>query len=188
MSIQNIMRRIPSYATDLKQNLDTVFTSGFGGLSDNAVYLISLSACYTLKHEQLINNFRNEAKLYLDDQYFDIAKYIAAIMSQNNTFYFFSSQSESETIKTAKIDLAIEAMESINIDRAEFELALIGVSILNRCSNCANYYAKKIVKRGFSEDAVLAVAKIVSVLKATSQVLEMEHIRSYEFVARGENI
>lgn len=188
MSIENILRRIPNYASDLRKNLEIVFSSGFGGLSENALYLIALSACYTLKHEQLINNFRNEAKLYLDEQYFDIAKYIAAIMSQNNTFYFFSSQSNHNEIKIAKIDLAIEGMDNINIDRAEFELALIGVSILNRCSNCANYYAHKVMKRGFSEQAVLAVAKIVSVLKATSQVLEMEHIRNYEFVARGENI
>lgn len=188
MSIENILRRIPSYATDLKTNLKTVFSQGFGGLSDNSMFLIALSACYTLKHEQLTNNFRNEAKLYLDEQYFDIAKYIAAIMSQNNTFHFFSSQSNNNAIKISKIDLAIDGMDDINIDRAEFELALIGVSILNRCSNCANYYAQKVIKRGFSEENVLAVAKIVSVLKAISQVLEIENIRNYEFVARGENI
>lgn len=188
MGIEKIIRRIPNYALDLKKNLETVFTSGFGGLSDNSMFLVALSACYTLKHEQLINNFRNEAKLYLDEQYFDIAKYISVIMSQNNAFYFFSSQSNNTDIKVEKIGLALEGMDDINIDRAEFELALLGVSILNRCSNCANYYSQKIMKRGFSKETVLAVAKIVSVLKATSQVLEIENIRNYEFVARGENI
>jgi len=188
MSLDNILRRIPSYASDVSKNLQTVLAPNFAGLSTTSVYFIALSACYALKHEQLLNGFRNEAKMYLDEPYFDTAKLATVMIAQNANFSSFTSQSPDENISKSSIELSLDTLENLEVDRTEFEMAALGLAILNRCTNCANFYATKLQKRGITNESILGVTKIVSVLKATAEVLEITTLRTYEFSARGENL
>ena len=59
MSIQSIIRRIPDYAEDIKQNFADIFNEELEGLTEQQVYGVALAVSYSLKHEQLFNNIRD---------------------------------------------------------------------------------------------------------------------------------
>jgi alkyl hydroperoxide reductase subunit D len=188
MSIDVIADKIPSYADDIKLNLMEIFSDQVEGLTVQQVYGIALSCCYNLKHEQLLNNFRNEAKVILDDSQLVATKKAAAIMAMNNYYYSFSNAIKDEEIRNMPADLHMHVLTDHGVDKTDFEMYLIGVSILNHCDYCMNFHAERLLRRGVAKIAIKNIARIASVLKAVVEVLEIERLRNYEFIARESNL
>ena len=67
MTIANLIRKLPEYADDIKQNLDNIFIQDKNNLSKLQLYGVALSVAYLLKNEQLLNNVRMEAKMFLEE-------------------------------------------------------------------------------------------------------------------------
>ncbi len=188
MSIDVIADRIPSYADDIKLNLMEIFSDEVEGLTVQQVYGIALSCCYNLKHEQILNNFRNEAKVILDDSQLVATKKAAAIMAMNNTYYSFTGTISDDEIKKMSADLHMHVLTDHGIDKTDFEMYLIGVSILNHCDYCINFHAERLLRRGVAKVAIRNIARIASVLRAVVEVMEIERLRNYDFVARESNL
>jgi alkyl hydroperoxide reductase subunit D len=188
MSIDVIADRIPSYADDIKLNLMEIFSNEVEGLTVQQVYGIALSCCYKLKHEVLLNNFRNEAKVILDDAQLSATKKAAAIMAMNNTFYSFSNNMKDEEIKKMPPALHMHVLTDHGIDKTDFEMYLVGVSILNHCEYCVNFHTSRLLRHGVAKIAIRNIARIAAVLKAVVEVLEIERLRNYEFIARESNL
>jgi alkyl hydroperoxide reductase subunit D len=188
MSIDAIADKIPSYADDIKLNLMDIFSNEVEGLTVQQVYGIALSCSYNLKHEKLLNNFRNEAKIILDDSQREATKKAAAIMAMNNTYYMFSHMISNDEIRKMPADLHMHVLTDHGIDKTDFEMYLIGVSILNNCEYCVNFHAERLLRRGVSHIAIRNIARIASVLRAVVEVLEIERLRNYDFIARESNL
>lgn len=187
MSIQNIIRKIPNYAIDLKANFSELFSQEIEGLSKSQLLGVALAVAYTLKHEQLLNAIRNEAKVVLDDSHFDAAKSAVAIMGLNNTYYGFLEMISDEEISNMPIGLHMSVLRDPGIDKLDYEMYLLSVSIINNCKYCTIFHKNILIKKGVQKPAIRSIARIAAVLKGVAAVLETEGLRTYEFVLRGEN-
>jgi alkyl hydroperoxide reductase subunit D len=184
MLIQSIVRKIPPYAADIKANFEEILTKDVEGLTANHVYGISIAVCYALKNEQMLNVIRNEAKVFLEDQHFEAAKSAVAIMALNNTYFgFLAMLGETYTVG----DLSMEVLKNPGIDKLEFEMYLLAVSLVHNCQYCVRFHEGKLSKKGIDKVTIQNIGKIAAVLKSVAQVLEMENLRIYDFVLRGEN-
>lgn len=187
MSIQNIIRKIPNYASDIKANFHELFSQDIEGLSKSQILGIALVVAYALKHEQLLNAIRNEAKVVLDDNHFDAAKSAVAIMGLNNTYFGFLEMLADDEITNMPIGLHMSVLSQPGIDKIDYEMYLLAVSIINNCRYCVLFHHNKLIKKGVQKAAIRNIARIAAVLKGVVAVLETESLRTYEFVLRGEN-
>lgn len=188
MSINSLLKKIPPYAQDIKQNLSTLFVNPLQGLSQEQLCGIALATCYAIKHENLLNNIRAEAKIYLEDIHFEAAKAAAIIMSMNNVYYEFTQAIENTEIKEMSSGLQMDIINKSGIDQTDFEMYMLAVSILKGCGYCINVHANKLIKKGVEIAAIHNIGRIVAVLKAVGDVLSLESLRNYELPARSENI
>ena len=188
MSINSLLKRIPAYAQDIKLNLSAIFSNPLPGLTKEQLFGIALAACYSLKHEHLLNNIRAEAKVYLEDNHFEAAKSAAIIMAMNNVYYAFIQAVKNEEIKKLPSSLHMAAINNSSIDQTDYEMYMLGVSIINRCDYCINVHTNKLLKKGIEVNAIHNIGRIISVLKAVADVLHLESMRNYELAPRSENI
>lgn len=188
MSLKSILKRIPDYAQDIQNNLNDLFSKEVSGLTVSQVYGIALTVCYSIRHEQLLNNFRNEAKIYLEDSHFEATKTAAVVMTLNTTYHTFTQMLSDDEIRNMPMDLHIAMESSKVIDEVDYGMYLLGAATFRRCRYCINLHANELVKKGISKIAIRNIGRIVAVLAATAEVLYIESVRSYDFNPRGENI
>lgn len=189
MSIIRIIKKLPEYATDIKQNLLDIFESNSNPhLSQRQIYSISLTIGYSLKHEQLLNSIRTEAKMYLEDVDATACKIAAMMMAMNNTYYNFVHSISDDKLANMPPELQMYAIDNPGIDPIDFKILCLAVSILNSCKYCMDVHVKLLLKNGVSNESIREVGKIVAVLRATSDAFEIERMRSYDFLARDASI
>lgn len=189
MSLNSVYRRIPSYLPDLKKNFEDLFLNSKNKiLTQEQFNSVALAICYSLKNELMVNNFKYEAHMYLEESHITDIRAAVVMMARNNTFYKFAGNSKHEAIKHAMVELEEQALSHANIDNITLKMCLLAVSIINGCDACMQFYTTKLLDRSVSNDIILTIARHTAVLKAVSEVLEIEAVRSYEFVPRGENI
>lgn len=189
MALTSILRKLPAYAKDIKFELNQIFYHAkFKDLSDEQLYSTALAICYALKHEQLINAFRYEAKLYVDDSHIEVIKAAASIMAMYNVFYRTSKSSSDSVIAEAEMLLSDTTTQNPGIDKATYNMCQLAISSLNCCSFCVEFYTNKLIGKSIPHETILNIIRLVSVLKAVADVLEIEVIRNYDFIPRGESI
>ncbi len=189
MSLHSILRRIPAYVTDLRSNFEDLCLNFKGNnLTQEQFSSVALAICYCLKNELLINNFKYEARIYLEESNIVDIRASVVMMTRDNIFYRYTGVSTHKEIRQAEINLAEKALSHANIDKITLTMCLLAVSTLNNSQVDAQQFTNELLKRSVPVDTILTVIKIASVLKSVAEVLEIEAIRSYEFVPRGENI
>lgn len=187
--IASLVRKLPVYAVDIKTNLEKIFLKEVNDfLSQDELYSVALTVGYALGHEHVLNNIRADAKLFLEESNATACKVAAVMMSMNNTFYNFKEMSGDDEIKNAESGLMMNTINNVSIEMKIFEMCCLAVSILNKCEYCIKVHQKKLSKRGVTKEAFMEIARVVSVLSAAVSVVEIERLRSYDFIAREANI
>lgn len=183
MSRTSIINKLPIYAEDLKKNLTNLFENDQEALTPEQCYGVALTACYLLKHEKLLNAVRSEAKMYLETEHLEAAKIAVMTMGIYNTYHYFSNLVDHKEISDLPIDLSMNALHAHGINKIDFEMNLLAASILNKCDFCVKFHTDKLLGKGISAVALRNIARIVSVMKSTVDVLEQEKLRHYDFMA-----
>ena len=184
MSILGIIRKLPCYADDIKENLIAIFEKNQVALDQKQLCGVSLAIAYALKHEQLLNGIRAEAKLYLEDVDANACKIAATMMAMTNTYYKFTSMIDDLDYRKMESCFQVLSLSHTDVPKNEMDLYCLGVSILNGCEYCTIVHTKKVVNAGLTKEAVRDVARIAAVLQAAVNALEIERMRSYDFVVR----
>lgn len=188
MSFASLVDILPNYAHDLKINLTNVFLGEEpDGLTTEQLYGVALTAALAIGNEKIYNLVRQEAKMHLEPQHLKAAKYAAMMMSLYNTYHYFSHNQSNDTIRD--IDPAFDASSLMDhgIDKVDFEMNLLAASIIYKCGYCVDFHTKRIIDKGIDPKAVTDLAKVAAVLQASSHVLQMQNLRSYDFMASESN-
>lgn len=188
MTIASLIRKLPEYAGDIKHNLDSVFIQDHHSLSKLQLYGVSLSVAYLLKNEQLLNNVRAEAKMFLEEVDATACKVAAIIMAMNNIYYHFSKDIDNNSLGSKPSGLSMQSLTNFVENKTEFEMYCLAISILHGCNYCCNVHTAKLREKGISDEIISDIARIVAILKATRDTLDIERMRSYDFIAREETI
>lgn len=187
--ISSLVKKLPTYANDIKANLTKLFLSTENNfLSQEELYLVALTVGYALRHETLLNSIRSDAKLILEDSHANACKAAAVIMAMNNCFYGFKDLCNDDEINSFESNLEMTIVQNPGTDIKLFEMACLAISILNKCKYCIGIHQKKLLKKSVSKQIFIEIARVVSVLSAAAVAMDIEKLRSYDFVVREASV
>lgn len=180
MNVLKTVARLPDYAVDIKTSLVELFSSLPTDLSEAQVHGVSLTAAYFLKNEQLLNDIRSEAKLYLNENDANACKIAVIMMALNNTYYCAQECDNSDR----EVTISINKSSNPGVSSIDFGYYCLAASILHKCKPGIKYHMEELLEQGVNKECIKAVTNIVSILIATAEALNIESVRSYEFIAR----
>ncbi len=186
--IATLIRKLPTYASDIKINLEKIFLNNNQYLAQEALYSVALSVGYALKHEYILNHIRADAKTVLENVDATACKIAVIIMRMNNMFYNFRSMANDDEIISIESGLSMLSLQDTGTDTAIFEMCCLAVSIVNKCEHCITVHKNKLLRRNISREAMVEIARVASVLAAAMEAMEIERLRSYDFVLRDASM
>lgn len=104
------------------------------------------------------------------------AKSAATIMAMNNIYYRFVHLSSDKSFATMPARLRMNAIGNPGIDKIDFELACLAVSVINGCGMCVDAHTRELVKTGITKLAIQSVARIAAVLNAVTVAISLNHL------------
>ncbi|MBW4028592.1 carboxymuconolactone decarboxylase family protein [Acidipila rosea] len=181
MHIDQLIDGLPAYAKDMKLNYSTLVRQN-AELSEQQLWgTLAVSAVAT-RCGELTAAILEEASKHLTQQVLDGAKAAAAIMGMNNIFYRFHHLSSNEKYGTMPARLRMNVMRTHGVDALDFELWSLAVSAINGCGKCIDSHEKVVREKGASEDLVLAVVRLASIVHAIGTVLDTERVAAQQEV------
>jgi len=182
MSLEALIEGIPAYAKDLKLNYSTLVRQN-SELTPQQLWGTVLVSAIATRYDKLTAAVEAEAALHLSPQALEAAKSAAAVMGMNNIYYRFLHLSSNEKYATLPAKLRMNVLRTHGIDHVDFELWSLAVSAINGCGKCVDAHEKVVRDKGLTEDVILAVVRIASVIHAIGVVLESERVLAAEAVA-----
>ncbi len=175
-NLEELKSALPDYAKDIKINLETLLNKENHLLNTKQTFGSALAAAYAIKDKSLITVFENEAKNILLEQEIKAIKTAATIMAMNNVYYRFGHLTHDKEYLQMPAGLRMRGLADHGIEKNDFEIFALSVSIINACSGCIDAHAMQLIKHGLSKAQVQMVAKIAAVINAAAQVLVIERI------------
>lgn len=174
MNIETLKNQIPDYARDLKINLQNILNSEGHALQPKQIWGAALASAYATKNRTLINIFENEVQNILSEVEIKAVKTAASLMAMNNIYYRFVHLSHDKEYSTMPAGLRMQGIANHGIDKIDFEIFSLAVSIINGCGMCIDAHANQLLKHGLSKLQVQVVAKIAAVVNSVDQILIIE--------------
>lgn len=174
-NLENLKSQIPDFAKDVKINLQTVLSQENQVLSPKQIFGTALASSYAAKNKTLINIFENEVKNILSDSEIKAVKTAASLMAMNNIYYRFLHLSEDKEYSQMQAGLRMRGIADHGIEKVDFEIFSLAVSIINGCGMCIDAHANQLLKHGLSKMQIQMVAKIAAILNSAASVLVIQN-------------
>jgi len=177
MNIDAIREQLPEFARDIKLNLGTILNEeGSPDLSQKQIDGIALASAFATKNKSLITAVFNEVKPRLDEAEISAAKAAVSIMAMNNIYYRFTHLVSDKEYSGLPAKLRMNIIGKPGIEKVDFELFSLAVSIINGCGMCIEAHAHEIVKSGLSKIAIQSTARIAAVINSVAMALEVTEV------------
>lgn len=168
MSVQTLADTFPDYAKDTRLNVQSVLSpEGSPGLTPEQILGTALASAYATRNAAVVRSLLDGADLSEDRR--KAARAAASIMAMNNVYYRFLHLAGDTDYRDMPARLRMSIIGSPGINKEEFELYSLAVSVLNGCGFCVEAHAKKLVMAGFTKEAVQSAARIAAVMNAMAQ-------------------
>jgi alkyl hydroperoxide reductase subunit D len=173
MTLENIRDALPDYARDLKLNLGTVLTpAGAPGLSERQIWAVALACAAASRNSAFTRDIEALALVHLDAAHVQAAHAAAAIMGMNNVYYRFLHLVEDEEYKQLPARLRMNVIGNPGIDKLDFELLSLAVSVINGCGTCVVAHERQLRKHGTSREAIQSAVRIAATVHAVARAFE----------------
>jgi lipoyl-dependent peroxiredoxin subunit D len=171
MSLDVLIDSLPDYAKDLKLNYSSLVRNNTELTAQQLWGTIAASAIAT-RSSSLTAAALAETAGRLAPTAFEAAKAAAAIMGMNNIYYRFHHLSSNEKYATMPARLRMNAIRTHGSDPVDFELWSLAVSAINGCGKCVDAHEKVVREKGATEELILAVVRVASVIHGIGAVLD----------------
>jgi lipoyl-dependent peroxiredoxin subunit D len=173
MTLEDIRDALPEYARDLKLNLGSVLTpAGAPGLSERQIWAVALASAAASRNSTFTADIEALAGAHLDAAHIQAAHAAAAIMAMNNVYYRFLHLVEDEEYKQLPARLRMNVIGSPGIDKMDFELLSLAVSVINGCGTCIVAHERQLRKHGTTREAVQSAVRIAATVHAVARTAE----------------
>lgn len=166
--LEVLRQSLPSYAKDLKLNLQSVLKDG--SLTEEQRLGVALAAATSARYEPLreaLNDLLDSPEVTED------AAAAAALMAMNNVYYRFRHFMEGAyDQKPAR--LRMTRLAQVKSTKANFELFSLAVSAINGCELCVRAHEAALKKEGVTEEMIHDAVRIASVIQAVAVTLEQK--------------
>jgi len=173
MTLDTIRDAIPDYARDLKLNLGSVLTTtGAPGLSEKQIFAVALASAIASRNADFTRDIEALASTHLDNAYLNGARAAAAIMGMNNIYYRFLHLVEDPEYAQLPARLRMNVIGNPGIEKVDFELLSLAVSVINGCGTCVASHERQLRKHELTREAVQSAVRIAATVHAVARVLE----------------
>jgi lipoyl-dependent peroxiredoxin subunit D len=174
-NLETLLNSMPDYARDVKINLQTLLSPENSTLSQKQIFGAALASAYATKEKTLIKILQNEAQNILSKDEQKAAQTAASLMAMNNIYYRFSHISADKEYSQMPAGLRMRGILDHGIEKVDFEIFSLAVSIINGCGMCIDAHANQLLKHGLSKLQVQMTAKIAAVINSAAQVLTIQN-------------
>jgi alkyl hydroperoxide reductase subunit D len=181
MSMDAMMDALPDHAKDLKLNYSSLVRQNTE-LTAQQLWGTVVASAVAVRNDALTAAALTEAAKHVSTQTIEAARTAAALMGMNNIYYRFLHLSSNEKYGTLPARLRMNGMRTHGADPVDFELWSLAVSAINGCGKCVDSHEKVLREKGVSEELVLAVVRVASVLHAIGTVLDAAKVQPLEAV------
>jgi lipoyl-dependent peroxiredoxin subunit D len=175
IDIDTLIDGLPGYAKDLKLNYSTLVRQNTE-LTPQQLWGTVVASAIATRSTELTDIALSEGAKHLSAQALEAAKSAAAIMGMNNIYYRFLHLTSNEKYGTLPARLRMNGLRTHGVDPVDFELWSIAVSAINGCGKCVDAHEKVVREKGVSEETVLSIVRIASVIHAIGAVLDAERV------------
>jgi lipoyl-dependent peroxiredoxin subunit D len=175
MQLDQLIDGLPDYAKDLKLNYSTLVRQN-ADLTPQQLWGTVVATVMATRSDALTQSALEAAAGHLSAQALEAAKTAAAIMGMNNIFYRFQHLSSNEKYSTMPARLRMNGIRTHGVEAVDFELWCLAVSAINGCGKCIDAHEKVVRDKGTTEEAVIAVVRVASVVHAIGAVLETQRV------------
>ena len=170
-NLENLLSQIPEYAKDVKINLQNLVMQESSQLSKKQIMGAALASAYATKEKNLFLILENEAQNILSEVEIKAVKTAAILMAMNNIYYRFLHLSEDKEYSQMQAGLRMRGIADHGIEKVDFEIFSLAVSIINGCGMCIDAHANQLLKHGLSKVQIQMTAKISAVIHSAAQVI-----------------
>jgi alkyl hydroperoxide reductase subunit D len=174
MTLEAIRDSLPDYARDLKLNLGAVLTpAGAPGLVERQIWAVALACAAASRNSGFTREIEALAVVHLDAAHVQAAHAAAAIMGMNNVYYRFLHLVEDEEYKQLPARLRMNVIGNPGIDKLDFELLSLAVSVINGCGTCVVAHERQLRQHGTSREAIQSAVRIAATVHAVARASEL---------------
>jgi len=181
MQLDQLIDGLPSHAKDLKLNYSSLVRQNTE-LTPQQLWGTVVASAIATRNPDLTAAALEEGAKQLSPQAMEAAKAAASVMGMNNIYYRFLHLTSNEKYSTMPARLRMNVMRSHGVDHNDFELWSLAVSAINGCGKCIDSHEKVVREKGVTEETILAVVRVASVIHAIGTVLDAERVAQSEAV------
>lgn len=174
-NLETLTQSMPDYARDVKINLQSLLNSENQTLTQKQIFGAALASAYAAKEKTLIKVLQNEAQNILSEVELKAVKTATSLMAMNNIYYRFLHISADKEYSQLPAGLRMRGILDHGIEKIDFEIFSLAVSIINGCGMCIDAHANQLLKHGMSKSQIQMTAKIAAVVNSAAQVLIIEN-------------
>ena len=168
MSLKEFGDTLPDYAKDIRLNLSSILSDQL--LGEQKKYGLLLACAHGAGYRPIVAAAEAECAPRLSPEVANAARGAAAVMATNNVYYRFVHLASNEEYATMPAKLRMNFIGSHGIDKDDFELFSLAVSVMNGCGMCIDSHEKVLLGHGVKAATVQAAARIGAVMKAAATV------------------
>lgn len=176
MSIDNLKNKIPDYAKDIKLNLSSI--AGEETLNPQQLWGTMLASAIASRNETVLAEIAAEAAQHLSPEAQNAAKAANAVMAMNNIYYKFISMMKSADYAGMPPKLRMNVIANPGVEKADFELWALSVSVINGCAGCVKSHEKSLRELGVSQEQIQTAIRIAAIVHAAASVIGGEEVLS----------
>jgi alkyl hydroperoxide reductase subunit D len=171
MSLDELIDSLPPSARDLKLNYSSLVRNN-AELTAQQLWGTVVASALATRSPALTAAVLASASAQLSPQALEAAKTVAAIMGMNNIYYRFQHLTSNPRYSEMGARLRMNGLRGHGVEEVDFELWSLAVSAINGCGKCVDAHEKTVREKGATEELVLAVVRIASVVHAIGAVLD----------------
>ena len=171
MSLDLLIESLPAFARDLKLNYSSLVRNNLE-LTPQQLWGTVAATALATRSATLSRAALESAGAQLSAQALDAAKTAAAVMSMNNIFYRFQHLPSNRKYSTMGARLRMNGLRGHGVEEVDFELWCLAVSAINGCGKCVDAHEHAVRDKGATEELVMAVVRVASVIHAIGVALE----------------
>jgi alkyl hydroperoxide reductase subunit D len=175
MKLENLLNQLPEYSKDIKINMQNLINENNQYLHIKQLIGCFLACSLTTKNQKLIDVAKNEALAILSENEINAIKIASTLMSMTNIYYRFTHIIDDNEYLQMQTGLRMRMLIEHKIDKVDFEIYCLAVSIINGCKTCIDAHTHQLRNSGLNKTQIQMIAKISAVIHALAQVLIIEN-------------
>lgn len=171
MDLDLLIENLPPSARDLKLNYSSLVRNS-SELTPQQLWGTVAATAIATRSANLTPAVLAAAAQHLSPTALEAAKAAAAVMGMNNIFYRFHHLASNPRYATMPARLRMNGLRGHGVEEIDFELWCLAVSAINGCGKCVDAHEKVVREKGATEELVIAVVRVASVIHAIGTVLD----------------